>query len=56
MSTFTPEELNVLKQFYGRVPARQIRAGTGIDPWLLVARHRALPQAEFEAVKRDVTA
>ena len=56
MPTFTPEELSVLKQFYARVPARQIRADTGIDPWPLVAKHRAMEPTEFAAVKREVAA
>ncbi|MEH6519215.1 MAG: hypothetical protein V7742_21255 [Halioglobus sp.] len=54
MTAFTTEEISVLKQVYDHVPARRIRAETGIDPWSLVARHRALPQDEYEAVQRRI--
>jgi hypothetical protein len=54
MSTFTTEELHVLQRFYAKHPARLIRQEEGIDPWPLVARHRALPKPEYEAVRRAV--
>lgn len=53
MTIFTQTELRALKAFYARVPARQIRPLWG-NTWPLVAKHRALPKALYEAVKTSL--
>jgi len=54
MTNFTPIELKALKAFYAGTRARQIRKDLDVDPWPLVARHRAMPQEEHEKVQRRI--
>lgn len=55
MPVFTDEEISVLKLFYARRPARQIRADTGVDLWPLVNKHRAPPSEQYEVVAQLVS-
>ena len=47
--TFEQVELQALKAFYQGMQARKVRQKY-CDPWPVVARHRALPEQEFQSV------
>lgn len=52
---FSELELHILKLFYLREPARELRKiDPFIDPWELVRRHRHLPAEGYRAVKWEL--
>lgn len=54
-SEFTDTELRVLKLFYQGVRARQLRETYWwVDPWRVVAKHRALPRERHEAIRQSL--
>jgi hypothetical protein len=54
MDNFTNTELSILKLFYKGMPASELEQRHERDPLPIVARHRALPADEFDAVKQQI--
>lgn len=49
-SFFSQTELDALAAFYARERAKSIRQRLRVDPWAIVARHRAMERASYDAV------